>query len=122
MVLRASPLSTKVKHLGYQSALKARSSPGHSYVHEHLTGLAKTRTSKFGSYRRLLSRSQTLEGHLLHDTAYSRRHNENGVDYIKNCATHGPEGQWSKERLRDVQCRPSQLSAGILDLQTLVTR
>ncbi|KID67742.1 60S ribosomal protein L13, partial [Metarhizium hybridum] len=52
---------------------------------------------------------------LLHDIAQGNAHNENKVK-IKNYAPHGPEGQWSKERLRVVQCRPSILNPPNLEL------
>ncbi|EFY89205.1 60S ribosomal protein L13 [Metarhizium acridum CQMa 102] len=53
---------------------------------------------------------------LLHDIAQGNAHNENEVK-IKNYAPHGPEGQWSKERLRAVQCRPSILNPPNLELR-----
>ncbi|KAF5130270.1 60S ribosomal protein L13 [Metarhizium anisopliae] len=61
----------------------------------------------------LVRRHHTLG--LLHDIAQGNAHNENEVK-IKNYAPHGPEGQWSKERLRVVQCRPSILNPPNLEL------
>lgn len=46
------------------------------------------------------------------------KHNENEKE-IKNYAPHGPEGQWSTERLRAVQCRPPILNPPNLELGNL---
>ncbi|KAG6138794.1 hypothetical protein E4U24_001152 [Claviceps purpurea] len=55
---------------------------------------------------------------LLHVDDQSVEHNENEKE-IKNCAPHGPEGQWSTERLRAVQCRPPILNPPNLELGNL---
>ncbi|KAG6022344.1 hypothetical protein E4U19_005103 [Claviceps sp. Clav32 group G5] len=55
---------------------------------------------------------------LLHVDAQDIGHNENEKE-IKNYAPHGPEGQWSIERLRAVQCRPPILNSPNLELGNL---
>ncbi|KAG6119717.1 hypothetical protein E4U13_007408 [Claviceps humidiphila] len=55
---------------------------------------------------------------LLHVDDQAVKHNENEKE-IKNYAPHGPEGQWSTERLRAVQCRPPILNPPNLELGNL---
>ncbi|KAG6094785.1 hypothetical protein E4U30_003033 [Claviceps sp. LM220 group G6] len=55
---------------------------------------------------------------LLHVDDQDVEHNENEKE-IKNYAPHGPEGQWSTERLRAVQCRPPILNPPNLELGNL---